>query len=89
MLNLRQAAYPSDDKETTQHHSTIRFKSSVFIGNLGESLDLGNNDEEGDMEGSDWLDTAGCNDSGEPDVKSKPGDVCTNDEVLTVDVSAA
>jgi hypothetical protein len=48
MLNLRQANSPSESsrsngRDTTQR-STIRFNASIIVGNMGESLDFGQND---------------------------------------------
>ncbi|KAI0085146.1 hypothetical protein BDY19DRAFT_458363 [Irpex rosettiformis] len=44
ILNLKQAAVETD-LESTVNNSTLQFSSNILVGNMGESLDLGDDPE--------------------------------------------
>ncbi|KAI0766521.1 hypothetical protein BC629DRAFT_1442660 [Irpex lacteus] len=54
MLNLRQAAYGTspNSESSAGHQTTIFFNSEILIGNLGESLDLGDDEDRAQEEGT-------------------------------------
>ncbi len=54
MLNLRQAAYgiSPNSEGSAGRQTTIFFNSDILIGNLGESLDLGDDEDRAQEEGT-------------------------------------
>ncbi|KAI0092954.1 hypothetical protein BDY19DRAFT_398879 [Irpex rosettiformis] len=63
MLNLKQVDSPGQSTGRSAHMSTIHFNSDLLVGNLGESLELGHEADELDLEVSDQI------------VEERPGDV--------------